>query len=115
MPTWPAPPPVSEAAKTSANCAPDDLKPTVLELETLLPMASSALAELLRPLKTLLEAHLSSSLQNFPDIRHLEQTPSAPTFRLTLSPLRATLDTTPHSRLRATTASSPRSAFTVTV
>ena len=51
MPTWPAPPPAIEAAKTSANCAEAPLKPTVAALETLLLTASRPFAAAFSPLK----------------------------------------------------------------
>ena len=51
IPTWVELPAASEAAKTSANCAPACLKPTVPELDTLLLIASSALDAIESPLK----------------------------------------------------------------
>ena len=51
MPTWVADaPPASELAKTSANCAFELLKPTMLALATLLPITSRSLEAEFRPL-----------------------------------------------------------------
>ncbi len=50
MPTWLAPAPVSEFAKTSANCACAVLNPTTVALATLLPITSRFLLDVFNPL-----------------------------------------------------------------